>query len=122
MTTFDFCDTTLPCGQRDVTIVPTQALALLNNQFVHARSQNLADRAIRLATNDDEQVEQVWRLALARSPTERERQQALEHLAQQRSHFAQQSNKSRSDADPTRLALESLSHVILNTNEFIFVD
>ncbi len=122
MTTFDFCDTTLPCGQRDVTIVPTQALALLNNSFVHTRSQHMADRVLRLACEQQhDQVQQVWQLALARSPTQQELQQAVAHLVHQRSHFEQQ-NGSRSKADPARLALESLCHVVLNTNEFIFVD
>ena len=123
MTTFDFCDTTLPCGQRDVTIVPTQALALLNNEFVHARSRHLADRVLRRAPDDEQrQVVQIWRLALARSPTQNERQQAIAHLRQQRSHFEQQKTVSELRADPARLSLESLCHVVLNTNEFIFLD
>ena len=44
MTVFNFTDTTLPCGQRDVTTEPTQALALLNNEFVHEQSEALATR------------------------------------------------------------------------------
>lgn len=35
MTTFDLCDPTQSCGKRDVTTVPTQALTMLNNEFVH---------------------------------------------------------------------------------------
>ncbi len=31
--TFDFCDTTQPCGQRDVSVVAPQALALMNGAF-----------------------------------------------------------------------------------------
>ena len=44
LTTFDFPDTTLPSCQRDVTTVPTQSLALLNNPFVHEQSTALAKR------------------------------------------------------------------------------
>ena len=33
---FQFSDTIFPCGQRGVTISPTQALALLNHSFLHA--------------------------------------------------------------------------------------
>ena len=47
MTTFDFSDTTLPCGQRDVTVVAPQALALMNNRFVHQCSEALARRVER---------------------------------------------------------------------------
>ncbi|MEM7384269.1 MAG: PSD1 and planctomycete cytochrome C domain-containing protein [Verrucomicrobiota bacterium] len=38
MTTFDLCDPTQSCGQRDVTLVPTQALALLNHPFYNEES------------------------------------------------------------------------------------
>ncbi len=46
MTTFDFGDTTLPCGQRPVSTVAPQALALLNNAFTHERSTALATRVM----------------------------------------------------------------------------
>jgi hypothetical protein len=44
MTAFDFVDTTQPCGRRDVTLVAPQALALLNNPFVHEMSEALGGR------------------------------------------------------------------------------
>ena len=44
MTAFDFSDTTASCGQRDVTTVAPQALALLNNHFTHSQSEALANR------------------------------------------------------------------------------
>ena len=88
MTTFDFSDTTLPCGQRDVTTVAPQALALLNNTFVHERSSALADQARRAAGNRGEQVAWLWRQVFGRAPAESERQAALTHLAEQERHFA----------------------------------
>ena len=44
MTAFDFPNSEKPCGRRDVTTVAPQALAMLNNQFVHDRSERLANR------------------------------------------------------------------------------
>ncbi len=44
MTMFDFADTTQPCAQRNVSIVAPQALALLNNDFVHEQSDAFAER------------------------------------------------------------------------------
>ena len=41
MTTFDFADTTQPCSQRNISTVSPQALALLNNDFVHEREPGL---------------------------------------------------------------------------------
>ena len=88
MTTFDFADTTLPCGERNVTTVAPQALALLNNEFPHGRSTALARRVIAAAGDDlDEQLAAAWRFALSRQPTAAELQLAREHVKTQRHRF-----------------------------------
>ncbi|MFO0811220.1 MAG: DUF1549 and DUF1553 domain-containing protein [Gemmataceae bacterium] len=48
LTAFDAPDTTLPCGRRDVTIVAPQALAMLNNAFVHRQSEAAGEAGGRL--------------------------------------------------------------------------
>jgi len=129
MTTFDFCDTTLPCGRRDVTTVAPQALALLNNEFVHERSAALSRRvATQPGTDSIDRVRVAWRLALGRNPRPTEEQAAIAHLDQQRKHFAaRMSSQTKSgdvfsSSDVDELALASLCHVLINTNEFIYVD
>ena len=118
MTTFNFSDTISPCGQRDVTIAPTQALALLNNAFAHDRSAALANRVV--ASGADTlaaQVDQALRYALGRTPTEREVAFSLAHLEEQDKRFGvvdAGAAKSR--------ALASLCHVLLNSNEFIYLE
>ncbi len=113
MTTFDQCDTTLPCGQRDVTTVPTQALAMLNNEFVHARSTALAARVIAAVPEDThEQIIAAWRFALGRSPNEQEHDLAMQHLRTQSTTYGLS----------FRHAFESLCHVLLNSNELLYVD
>jgi hypothetical protein len=109
LTTFDAPDTTLPCGQRDVTTVAPQALALLNNEFVHARSEALAKRAA--SDTEIEMIRQAWRFALGREPRLSEIDAACAHLAAQKKRLGS-NEKSRA----------SLAHVLLNTNEFIYVD
>lgn len=116
MTTFDFADTTLPCGQRDVTTAPTQALALLNNSFVHNRSRSVARRVLARTSGADDVVGQIrlaWQLTLGREPDEYETSLAAQHIAAQRTRFK---------SDDSFLALTSLCHVLLNSNEFIYVD
>ena len=118
MTTFDFGDTTLPCGQRPVSTVAPQALALLNNAFSHERSTALAARIVetlapggrgsrRAAANErpskpdgsagaspsqsnqlDEKVRLAWRSALGREPSPGELAAGREHLASQRRRFS----------------------------------
>ena len=114
LTTFDFPDTTLPSCRRDVTTVPTQALALLNNPFVHEQSWALAKR-VGTAGVPADRVRRAWRLALARDPRPGELAAAVAHLERQARHFAGR-------PDPALDALASLCHVLLNTNEFVYVD
>ena len=92
MTTFDLCDPTLSCGQRDVTIVPTQALSLLNNRFVHDHSEHLATVISQGASNQKEQVRQAWSRVLRRQPSARELEAGLKHLATQTRTFSEAKN------------------------------
>jgi thioredoxin-like negative regulator of GroEL len=110
MTTFDAPDTTLPCGRRDVTTVAPQALALLNNAFVHEQSESLARRVREQSGDRNARVRLAWRLALARDPRSSETTAALAHLAAQVERLGEER------------ALASLCHVLLNTNEFVYVD
>ncbi|MFM8274405.1 MAG: DUF1553 domain-containing protein [Gemmata sp.] len=114
LTTFDLPDTTLPNCRRDVTTVPTQALALLNNPFVHEQSAALAAR-IGPKRGQIELATAAWRLALARDPRPTELRAAVAHLEKQAIAFA-------GHADPAQKTLASLCHVLLNTNEFVYVD
>jgi len=114
LTTFDFPDTTLPSCQRDVTTVPTQSLAPLNNPFVHEQSTVLAKR-VGTRPTPAEQAKHAWQLALGREPLKTELDAALAHLEAQAKRFA-------SRPDPALDALASLCHVLLNTNEFLYVD
>ena len=114
MTTFDMCDTTLPCGQRDVTIVAPQALALLNNPFMHDRAAAIAD----LASTNADAVGEVWRLILKREPTDDERQLAVRHLDDQSRRFA----ATVDGAVSRKQSIASLALVLFNSNEFAFVD
>jgi len=114
LTTFDLPDSTLPSCQRDVTTVPTQSLALLNNPFVHEQSVSLAKR---VGTDGERgaQVKRAWQLVLGRSPRQTELDAALTHLEVQSKRFA---GRESAAID----ALASLCHVLLNTNEFLYVE
>ena len=132
MTTFDFGDTTLPCGQRPVSTVAPQALALLNNAFAHERSTALATVVPSAERRDDgrdadQQIRLAWQLALVREPSPGELAAGREHLVTQRQRFSTEQHdnlKKRGlvSHDPDFLALASLCHVLLNTNEFAYFD
>jgi hypothetical protein len=116
MTTFDFCDTTQPCGQRDVSVVAPQALALLNGEFANEHSKAASERAGSAGGRGPKaRVDAAWRIVLARSPNPAEFTASLEHLERQRTRFG--GDKAADD-----LALASLCHVLMNSNEFMFID
>ncbi|WP_422930914.1 DUF1549 domain-containing protein [Singulisphaera sp. PoT] len=93
MTAFDMPDTTLPCGQRDVTLVAPQALALLNNSFVHQQSMALAKSIVVESGDQPGQIRAAWRRVLGREPKAKELAVALAHLEKQRAYFQQRAAK-----------------------------
>jgi hypothetical protein len=100
--TFDLPDQNISCGARGVSTVPTQALILLNDEFVVRQAEIFAGR-IREAAPDDpaRQVDLAYRIALSRSPEPAERDLALDFIRQH--------------------DLAGLAHVLLNLNEFLYV-
>ena len=127
MTAFDFADTTQPCSQRNVSTVAPQALVLLNNEFVHEQSTALAQRILTEVTSDDvARIDRAWQLVMCRMPDQAERDIALAHLAKQRERFAasQVAVTAISDAQQAveQRAWASLCHVLLNSNEFVYID
>jgi hypothetical protein len=100
--TFDLPDQNVACGARNISTVPTQALTLMNDEFILRQSELFASR-IRETAGDDRQlqIEAGYRIALSRPPQPEERRLALEYLA---TH-----------------ALAGFAHVLLNLNEFLYI-
>jgi mono/diheme cytochrome c family protein len=70
---FDLPDMSQSFGARYVSTVPTQALQLMNDDFVLNQAQRFADRVKKEAGNDvAKQVDLAYRIALTRPPTQRE--------------------------------------------------
>ncbi|MCC6508611.1 MAG: DUF1553 domain-containing protein [Pirellulaceae bacterium] len=108
MTVFDCCDTTTPSGRRDVTIVAPQALTLMNNDSIWAESSAIAQQVLESGRDDRLRARTAWKLVLGREPLPHEIDLACTHVA-----------KSKLAELP---AWTELCHVLLNTNEFIYVD
>jgi hypothetical protein len=70
---FDLPDMSQSFGARYVSTVPTQALQLMNDDFVLHQAQLFADRVKKEAGDDvAKQVDLAYRIALTRPPTKRE--------------------------------------------------
>ncbi len=99
---FDLPNQNVSCGARNVSTVPTQALTLLNNEFVLQQARFFAQRvASEAGPAPDGQLARAYQLALGRNPSEEEKRLGIAFL------------KAYSLAD--------LAHVMLNLNEFIYL-
>ncbi|MCW5983287.1 MAG: DUF1553 domain-containing protein [Bryobacteraceae bacterium] len=110
-------DLNVTCEKRNVTTVPTQALTLLNNEFVLIQARHLASRVLREGGGDDGRVRALYRIALSREPSPKESAGAQAFLRQQRDGYA-----APGAADPDLQALAALAHVMLNANEFVYIN
>ncbi len=99
--TFDHPDMNVVAGARNVSTVPTQALTLLNNPFVLAQAERLADRVDARRATPAAQVDLAYRIALARPPAPAELDVALDLVRAQ--------------------SLAAFTHVLLNLDEFVYM-
>ncbi len=105
---FDAPDTHETCCRRDQTTTAPQALTLLNDEWMLARATAMANRVQHQAGDEPSaQIAAAWQLAFARAPSEASRQTATAFLA-------------RSPTEQT--SLRDYCHVLLNANEFVYVD
>ena len=113
---FDAPDENVTCEGRVVSTAPTQALTLLNNDFIVQQSKAFADRVLKLAGPEQEQqVRTAFRIGLSRDPSPKEIQENVAFLNRQ---MAAQTTSS----SPALEALTDLCDIILNLNEFVYIN
>jgi hypothetical protein len=110
MELFDAPTTTDSCALRLQSTVPTQALVLMNDDFVEDQAHFLAERASKEADGDaSTTIARLFMLTLSRSPSDSRLQQALDFVKQR-----------EAESDHAQ-ALADLAHVLLNSSEFVTI-
>jgi hypothetical protein len=100
---FDCPDPSTTTPKRAVTTTPLQALALLNNSFTFRMAERLASRVRQEAGGQPRpQIARIYKLGLGRAPRPDEQQTGSEFTA--------------------RHGLAAFARVLLNSNEFLYVD
>ena len=103
METFDLPENSISCPRRNESIVPPQALSLLNGTLAADAAHALAQRVAREAgTKPKAQITEAFKLAFQRAPDANELAECVTFL------------ESRT--------LPELCRALLNANEFIYVD
>ena len=108
------------CDKRQASTVPTQALMLMNSDFVLKQSLNFAYRLRRERGNDvTAQIQRAWQLAFLRDPTAAELQQATTFINQRTEKLKTQTPP---DPDASLNPFVSLCQILLSSNEFLYVE
>jgi hypothetical protein len=106
---FDAASPDTPIAQRSITTVAPQALIMLNSDFLNQQATALARQIKSSACCDPSgQIEALYEHALSREPSQREIDLALNFLQ-------------RWDDHDERTVAE-LCKLILNLNEFVYID
>jgi len=115
---FNFPGGKVAQGRRDVTNVPAQALALLNDPFVLQQaelwSQHLVARGDSLVAS---RIDAMFQTALGRAPTDGERQR-FEQTVQQ---LAELHQTPAADVLNSQAVWQDVAHAIFNFAEFIYI-
>jgi hypothetical protein len=121
------------CSRRFRSVIPSQALILMNDPLVLEWSRAFAGRVL----NDgglslDQQVDRAYRLALSRPPNAEERQAVQEFLERQSGLLSGRLAKNEKPPLPDRVpagmdparaaAFVDFCHSLLNSNEFVYVN
>lgn len=105
MELFDAPPTTDSCAARMESVVPTQALVLMNDEFAEEQAGFFAERALREGGDVRGAIERMFLLAMSHAPSAERLQQALAFV------------QSRGED-----GLTDLAHVLLNSSEFIHIE
>jgi hypothetical protein len=112
MNNFDTPDLHNSCHLRDVTTTPIQALALINGTWTLKRAERFAEHLGNIEVqNKKERISIAFQKALGRAPKEDELKEAQAFL-----------ELTKDNPQEEREAWVDLCHVLINTNEFIYIN
>ena len=119
---FDFPIIDTTCNRRTPSATPLQSLTMMNGEIAMNGARDAAQRASKLAGESWEAepfAQQAYGLLFARKATAAETEMASAYIADQRKLF-ERANASPEEAQ--QKAAESLVHMLLSSNEFLYVD
>jgi hypothetical protein len=130
---FDAPDGNESCSRRHVSTSAPQALMLMNGKITLDWAQAFAGRVLKDAGQEPGQVvERVYRLALGRAPLSKELQLTQDFLSREAAQLRERLANKQTVLGPTGApagtdpafgaAVVDLCHVLLNVNEFAYVD
>ncbi len=115
-TGFDFGDASDSVGRRSSTVVPPQALLMMNSPFVEEQAEGFAERLLESSSQASRRVETAFVRAYGRPATETEVQESLQFLDAMRA-----ASDATTAQERELFAWTRLCQVILAASEMIYV-
>ncbi len=120
LSTFDFAEPSILVGRRNITTVPTQALYMMNSDFILEQSARLSKRVFESEAGDREaRIDQIYLRALSRTPDPGEKEAAARFLEEFMAGLAEQKENPEEAA---AAAWASLSQALLASAEFRYLN
>ncbi|QDT39027.1 PSD1 and planctomycete cytochrome C domain-containing protein [Stratiformator vulcanicus] len=114
---FDFPELGMVVGDRSETIVPTQALYLLNGPFILKQARATAETLLKDRSTVKERVDTLYQEAYGRPATEEEVGDARDFLTELATSLE---NAGRLSEEARRIAWARLCQTVFASNEFLF--
>ncbi len=112
---FDFGDATTVNGRRTITNVAPQALFAMNSEFGFEHSRKLAELLLAMPdTSAGRRIEAAYLRILNRPPSSEEVDGALTYIQKYETKYGKEK--------PEREAWQSFCHILLSSNEFLYLD
>lgn len=119
--TFDFPIIDTACSRRVPSATPLQSLTFMNSEFVIHNAREAARRVLESGAQPEptEIVDRIYALLFSRKPSHPEAALAVEHLESQEKLYARANS---ADDEAFDESVASLVHMLLSSNEFLYVD
>jgi Protein of unknown function (DUF1553)/Protein of unknown function (DUF1549)/Planctomycete cytochrome C len=115
---FDGADPNVSTARRENTIVPTQALYLMNNALVHESAMGISESCA-TASSPVAAIDALYQRCLSRQARQDEMERAVKFLEQ---YAAMQTQLEPAGEHHTRSAWAALARTLITRNEFLFVE
>jgi hypothetical protein len=107
------------CTQRTNSATVLQSLAVLNSEFLFSQSDRLAERLSATAADTPARIELAFQIVFARRPTDTELSKSATFMNEQAASYA----ASQTPTDQAQhMALADFCHMLLSSNEFLYVE
>ncbi len=118
-TTFDGADANASSAIRDTSVTTVQSLYLLNDEWVHANAEKLADRWMQVSAEHAERLTYAFESIVGRPPAAAEHQEVTQWMRAMNDDLktAHQASEERE-----RATWSAFARAMLRTNEFLYVD